>query len=145
MCFNGTFNKTDILSSQQQCLDIKRKRKLGQGSLCWQAGCSCLSMEYSFKSTLGRTIRHSVGKTRQVLAILSQTKDDVQNNKKSPDRSFQPSRTLLYLQIKLIHSIISRSNKARRSLYHPSKKFTYHICIQYFSSLFFLSFHTRLL
>lgn len=26
LCFNGTFNKTDISSSQQQCLDIEERR-----------------------------------------------------------------------------------------------------------------------
>lgn len=31
LCFNGTFNKTDISSSQQQCLDIEERRGAGWG------------------------------------------------------------------------------------------------------------------
>lgn len=126
LCFNGTFNKTDISSSQQQCLD--REGEGGRGGAGVAAG-------WGFSAVIGWLLlisenwikkielcRNTVwGRWRGVCALnwlicvyfsCGVVWPMIEQHREP--RAQPPSLPLLltYLQGKLIHSVNSLSNKA---------------------------------
>lgn len=130
LCFNGTFNKTDISSSQQQCLD-REDEGVGAGwGFPLLIGWLLLISERELDEENWRVLLGAAwGRWRavsvcvcvctklihlgwRVFLLPCPPKNNNNVAKRTQTMTIQAPLPLVYLQGKLIHSVNSLSNKA---------------------------------
>ena len=107
MCFNGTFNKTDISSSQQQCLD-REEAGLGSGFLArigWLLLIALKELGASKLSSIMKNKNSTDNKDREKDRSVPSCRAE-ENGKENPDPRTRAPLPRTYLQQrKVVHSL----------------------------------------